>query len=231
MLSYRSNSQDCQQSPASDRDSHIYPGQDIVPTGVRISWVFLYLHKSLNDELVEKCVEGWNGELSEPHYLWRGLFVLVNASTRIPLQFPQLAPDAEIPFKKVVSSIAPMSFCRWDEATNKIGGGWGGEGCRRLGWRTQEARWNERTEHYAYDRSCKQQTGEQQAVKEPTATQKMWHGRWRITSSRKKKGGRLITVLIHYLTLHNYQLCLHAYCFCHTQKQPLNKNTYILIPL
>lgn len=49
----------------------------------------------------------------------------------------------------------------------------------------------------------RQQTGEQQAAEEPTATQKMWHGWWRITSS--KKGGRLIKANphIHYLTAHN----------------------------
>lgn len=33
----------------------------------------------------------------------------------------------------------------------------------------------------------RQQTGKQQAAEEPTATQKMWHGWWRITSSQEKR--------------------------------------------
>lgn len=39
-------------------------------------------------------------------------------------------------------------------------------------------------------RTERQQTGKQQAAEEPTATQKMWHGWWRVTSSRLRRRGR-----------------------------------------
>lgn len=69
--------------------------------------------------------------------------------------------------------------------------------CRR-GHKDNRERAARQTEDGAGSIWCErqQQTGEQQAAQEPTATPKMWHGCWRITSSARK-GGRLVTVNHH----------------------------------
>lgn len=106
-------------------------------------------------------------------------------------QIPETRFQSQFPFKvKIVSKTVHVFVLEKTDAGKNGARRNQGEGMAGQKQNWAGSIWSEQ----------RQQTGAQQAAEEPTATQKMWHGWWRITSS--KKGGRLVTLNqhIHHLT-------------------------------